>query len=176
MIKCLLAAASAAMFAAVSPPGGAAPAQAAPSQAAATTAAAKAAGSGAAAPAIPSEIIIPSSVGEIRFPHQMHIRDLSVKCGDCHHQINAKPLSTPHPDYFSSSWINCGICHEQSEKLSKKTFVCSECHMARPKTIADETLSAKVVVHEQCWKCHAVGTGKEASKACGKCHSGKKRF
>jgi len=30
------------------------------------------------------------------------------------------------------------------------------------------------VIHKQCWKCHAVGTGKDASKACEKCHAGKK--
>ncbi|OGA53386.1 MAG: hypothetical protein A3G25_06225 [Betaproteobacteria bacterium RIFCSPLOWO2_12_FULL_63_13] len=172
MIKYLFATVSAVMFAAAGPPAGAAP----PKAAAPETAASGAASLSVVAPDIPSEIIIPSSVGAIRFPHQMHIKDLSVKCVDCHHQINARPLSTPHPDYFSSTWINCRTCHEQSEKLSKKAFVCSECHTARPKNIADETLSAKVVVHKQCWKCHAVGTGKEASKACEKCHSGKKRF
>ena len=47
---------------------------------------------------------------------------------------------------------------------------------ANPRNIADETLSAKVVVHQQCWKCHPVGTGKEASAVCEKCHSGKKTF
>ena len=126
-------------------------------------------------PKVPSEIAIPASVGEVRFRHQMHIEDLSVKCGDCHHQINAKKLNTPHPDYFGSSWINCKTCHDESEKVAQKSYVCSECHRAQPKNIADETLSAKVVVHKQCWKCHAVGTGKEASEGCEKCHSGKKK-
>lgn len=124
---------------------------------------------------MPSEIKIPSSVGDVLFRHEMHVRDLSVKCVDCHHQINAKRLSTPHPDYFSSSWINCRTCHDETEKVSKKTYVCSECHQTMPKNIADETLSAKVVIHKQCWKCHAIGTGKEASNACSKCHSGKRR-
>lgn len=124
---------------------------------------------------LPSEIIIPSSVGEITFRHQMHIRDLSVKCVNCHHQINAKRIATPHPDYFASSWINCKTCHHESEKTAQKAYVCSECHQTRPKNIADETLSAKVVVHKQCWKCHAVGTGKEASAGCEKCHAGRKK-
>ena len=123
---------------------------------------------------VPSEIAIPASVGEVRFRHQMHIDDLSIKCGDCHHQINAKKLNTPHPDYFGSSWINCKTCHDDSEKIAQKPYLCSECHRTRPKNIADETLSAKVVVHKQCWKCHSVGTGKEASQGCEKCHSGKK--
>jgi hypothetical protein len=126
--------------------------------------------------AIPAEIIIPSSVGEVTFHHQMHIKDLSIKCADCHHQINAKKLGTPHPDYFKSSWINCALCHNDSEKTKQGSYKCSECHRANPVNIADETLSAKVVIHQQCWKCHPAGTGKEASKGCEKCHSGKKTF
>ena len=126
-------------------------------------------------PRIPTEIRIRSSVGDVLFRHEMHVRDLSVKCVDCHHQINARQLSTPHPDYFSSSWINCKTCHDEAGKSSEKTYVCSNCHQTMPKNIADETLSAKVVVHKQCWKCHAIGTGKEASSACNKCHSGKRR-
>ena len=123
---------------------------------------------------IPSEIIIPSSVGEVTFRHQMHISDLSIKCVECHHQINAKQLDTPHPDYLKSSWINCNICHNESEKIKQTFFSCSACHGTNPINIADETLSAKVVIHKQCWKCHPVNTGKDASKECEKCHSGKK--
>ena len=135
----------------------------------------KAAPAGAATREIPAEIKFPSSVGEITFRHQIHIKDLSIKCVDCHHQINAKRLNTPHPDYFGSSWINCKTCHDESEKIAQKAYVCSECHQTRPKDIVDETLSAKVVIHKQCWKCHEVSTGKEASKGCEKCHSGKKK-
>ena len=123
---------------------------------------------------IPSEINIPSSVGEVIFHHQMHIKDLSIKCVECHHQINAKALNTPHPDYLKSSWINCNICHGESEKIKQKVFSCSACHDTNPINIADETLSSKVVIHKQCWKCHPVSTGREASKGCEKCHSGKK--
>lgn len=124
--------------------------------------------------AIPSDINIPSSVGEVTFRHQMHIRDLAIKCAECHHQINANTLNTPHPDYLKSSWINCGTCHNESGKIKQDVYTCSECHHTAPVSIADETLSTKVVIHKQCWKCHAVGTGKEASMACDKCHSGKK--
>jgi len=126
--------------------------------------------------AIPSARNFPSSVGEVIFHHQMHIKDLGIKCVECHHQINAKKLNTPHPDYFKSSSIKCGVCHGESEKIEQKAYVCSQCHRTNPINIADETLSAKVVVHKSCWKCHAVGIGKEASKGCEKCHSGKKTF
>jgi hypothetical protein len=125
---------------------------------------------------MPSEKSYPSSVGEVTFHHQMHIKDLGIKCVECHHQINAKKLVTPHPDYFQSSSIKCEICHNESEKIKQSAYSCSACHRTNPMNIADETLSAKVVVHQKCWKCHAVGTGKEASKGCEKCHSGKKSF
>ena len=166
MIRYFLAAASVFIVVAASLPSVAAPPTVGPP---------KAAPSGAATLEIPAEIMFPSSVGEITFRHQMHIKDLSIKCVDCHHQINAKRLNTPHPDYFGSSWINCKTCHDESEKIAQKAYVCSECHQTRPKDIVDETLSAKVVIHKQCWKCHEVSTGKEASKGCEKCHSGKKK-
>lgn len=124
----------------------------------------------------PSERRFSSSVGEVIFHHQMHSRDLAIKCVECHHQINAKKLNTPHPDYFKSSSIKCEICHDESEKIKQKAYSCSACHRTNPLSIADETLSAKVVVHKKCWKCHSVSTGKEASKGCEKCHSGKKTF
>jgi len=123
---------------------------------------------------IPSEIHIPSSVGEVTFRHQMHTGDLAIKCVECHHQINARTLNTPHPDYLKSSWINCKVCHDESGKIRQKAYTCSDCHPTNPVNIADETLSAKVVIHKQCWKCHPVSTGKGASKGCEKCHSGTK--
>lgn len=125
---------------------------------------------------IPPERIFSSSAGEVVFHHQMHIKDLGIKCADCHHSINAKTLKTPHPDYLKSPSVKCDICHHESEKINQKAYTCSGCHRTNPMNIADETLSAKVVVHKQCWKCHPVSTGKEASTVCEKCHSGKKTF
>lgn len=123
---------------------------------------------------IPAEFNIPSAVGEVKFLHQTHIKDRSIGCVECHHQINAKKLNTPHPDYFRSSWINCRVCHDEPGRVKQSVYACSGCHPTTPATIADETLSAKVVIHKQCWKCHQVGTGKEASLGCAQCHSGKK--
>ena len=126
--------------------------------------------------AIPEERSFPSTVGEVLFHHQMHIKDLSIKCVKCHHSIDAKKLVTPHPDYLNSSAIKCEICHGASGATKQSAYACSGCHEKNPMNIADETLSAKVVIHKQCWNCHPVGTGKEASVACEKCHSGKKTF
>lgn len=125
---------------------------------------------------IPSVMNIQASVGEVIFLHQAHTKDRSIPCAGCHHQINAKKLHTPHPDYFKASRINCTICHDESGKAKQQVYSCSGCHGANPKNIADETLSAKVVIHKQCWKCHQVSTGKEASTSCQKCHTGKKKF
>ncbi|MBM2846841.1 MAG: cytochrome c family protein [Bacteroidetes bacterium] len=170
-MRCVLAAAAVVVLVAAGFPAEAAPSTTAPSK----TAVSKAALTKAATPEIPPVINIPSSVGEVVFRHQMHVKNFSIKCVDCHHQINARRLTTPHPDYFGSSWINCKTCHHESEKTAQNTYVCKDCHRTRPKNIVDETLSAKVVIHKQCWKCHEVGTGKEASNGCEKCHSGKKR-
>jgi len=126
--------------------------------------------------AIPEERNFPSTVGEVLFHHQMHIKDLSIKCVQCHHSIDAKKLVTPHPAYLKSSSIKCEICHGAPGTAKQNAYTCSACHEKNPMNIADETLSAKVVIHKQCWTCHPVGTGKEASVACEKCHSGKKTF
>ncbi|MBE0613605.1 MAG: hypothetical protein IH604_08065 [Burkholderiales bacterium] len=146
--------------------------------------------------AIPSVKSFPSSVGEVTFTHEMHIKDRGIQCVECHHSLNAKPLgaprtadvksssakcpinvktlNTPHPDYFKSSSIKCAICHIDSDTTKESAYTCSGCHRTNPVNIADETLSSKVVVHKQCWKCHQVGVGKEAGSACEKCHSGEK--
>jgi c(7)-type cytochrome triheme protein len=136
---------------------------------------------------IPTKILIPSSVGEVTFNHQLHVKDLGVKCAECHHQIDARTIDTPHPEYLRSSGINCKACHTGSgaakqqgnpdactDKIKQNPYSCSQCHHTNPTDIADETLSAKVVIHKQCWKCHVVEKGADASAGCVKCHSGKK--
>jgi hypothetical protein len=122
----------------------------------------------------PIDITIPSSIGKVVFPHEMHIKDMEIECVRCHHQIKATELRIPHPEYFRSSWINCNMCHKDSDSKKKKIYSCSECHRAYPRNIADETLSSKVVVHQKCWECHEVGTGKGASENCKTCHSREK--
>lgn len=121
----------------------------------------------AATPAIPDEITIESSVGNVLFPHNVHMK---FGCAACHHQIHAKELDTPHPDYLTSPQMNCQDCHDTSSGNSSPYYKCSDCHPSEPENIADETLSSKVVVHKSCWKCHKTGTGVEASKGCGECH------
>ena len=121
----------------------------------------------AAIPDIPDEITIESSVGNVLFPHKVHMR---FGCKACHHQIHAKELDTPHPDYLTSSWINCQDCHDAGSKTTRNNYKCSDCHHSEPENIADETLSSKVVVHKSCWKCHKSGTGVKASEGCSTCH------
>ena len=90
-------------------------------------------------------------------------------CQKCHHQIHAKDLITPHDEYLTYSWVNCRDCHDETQNHSAY-YGCAKCHHSNLENIADETLSAKVVVHKSCWKCHLSGTGAEASERCSYCH------
>jgi hypothetical protein len=121
----------------------------------------------AAIPAVPDEITIESSVGNVLFPHKVHMR---FGCKACHHQIHAMELDTPHPDYLKSSWINCQDCHETDSETTRNDYKCSDCHHSEPENISDETVSSKVVIHKSCWKCHKSGTGVKASEGCSTCH------
>lgn len=115
----------------------------------------------------PATITFESSVGEVRFPHKTHLK---MRCNRCHHQIQAEVLETPHEDYLESSWIRCQTCHADNPELSGKYFKCDQCHHSELENIADETLSAKVVVHKSCWKCHKTSSGADASRNCAFCH------
>jgi len=120
------------------------------------------------------EIRMPSSIGEVVFPHLEHIDDFGIECTECHHEVNASVLNMPHEEYFKDFWIACGICHRDDAKPSSEPKACSACHHERPSSIADQTLSSKVVIHKNCWECHDIGTGAEASNECAFCHSGEK--
>jgi hypothetical protein len=119
---------------------------------------------------VPDEITFESSIGNVVLKHKLHIEDADIECTECHHQIYAVELDTPHPDYLTSSWINCQSCHAEDLESDPMYYKCSECHHLNPKNIADETLSSKVVIHKSCWSCHQTGTGVEASKGCVECH------
>lgn len=118
----------------------------------------------------PDEIVSPSAVGEVRFPHSLHADELGFECSDCHHETDAARLEMPHPEYLEDFWIDCGSCHHEGTEPGAARS-CGECHHASPVSTADETLSAKVVIHRSCWGCHDSGTGAEASASCGFCHA-----
>lgn len=109
-----------------------------------------------------------STVGAVSFPHLMHVEELELECADCHHETHATRLDMPHPEYLEDFWIDCESCHQAGEAAVPQA--CSNCHHDSPVTIADETLSSKVVVHRSCWNCHDVTTGVDASRGCGTCH------
>lgn len=110
--------------------------------------------------------------GDVDFPHDFHIDDLELECEECHHETNALRLKMPHEDYFDDFWIDCTICHKSDSEVSLDPQSCSECHPSNPKNSADETLSAKVVIHQNCWNCHDSGTGSDAAETCSFCHDG----
>ena len=118
----------------------------------------------------PDVFVSESSVGEVRFPHRAHFEDLEIDCRECHHETDARVLDIPHREYFQDFWIDCTTCHHASDTPRVPTS-CSTCHVRRAGN-ADETLSSKVVIHASCWRCHEVGTGRDASAGCGQCHVG----
>ncbi len=118
----------------------------------------------------PEDIVFPSKVGDVAFPHQMHVEEFELECSDCHHNINAKALDTPHEDYFNYSQIDCQVCHTGSSALMKEDYNCSKCHHSDPTHIGKEKITAKVAIHNKCWSCHDMDTGKEASEECSSCH------
>jgi hypothetical protein len=111
-----------------------------------------------------------SSIGDVAFPHQFHFEDLEFECQTCHHETNASALRMPHKDYFDDFWIDCRICHRSDGSTVSRPQSCSNCHHDSPTDIADETLSAKVVIHKKCWECHELEKGEEASRGCSECH------
>lgn len=112
----------------------------------------------------------PSLIGKAKFDHRFHVEDLTIECKACHHETNASTLRMPHKDYFDDFWIDCTICHKSAGAAASTPQSCSACHHRSPANIADETLSAKVVIHKKCWECHESGRGREASKGCATCH------
>ena len=118
----------------------------------------------------PQVVTFTSSVGDVHFSHNVHAGELEIDCAECHHQIHAVELDTPHPDYLESSWITCQACHNPDSEASGQYYKCSDCHQPDLNNIADETLSSKVVIHESCWQCHESGTGVQASEGCAICH------
>lgn len=110
-----------------------------------------------------------SAAGTVSFPHLFHAEDLEIPCVDCHHETNAGGLEMPHAEYFEDFWIRCESCHAEGV-VRTPSRACSDCHHDSPVTIADETLSSKVVIHQSCWGCHEVATGAEASASCVNCH------
>jgi hypothetical protein len=110
-----------------------------------------------------------TAAGVVEFLHEMHASDFGIDCAECHHETHASALVTPHPDYLEDSSIDCAGCHHESvDGLQPRS--CSHCHHDTPTDIADESLSPKVVIHEVCWQCHAVGRGQAASRSCSTCH------
>lgn len=112
-----------------------------------------------------------SPVGPANFPHDKHAQELGIECAQCHHETDAKPLAFPHPEYLDELWIDCAICHRKAGSAALGPQACSACHREANGDAADETLSAKVVIHKNCWSCHEVGTGKDASATCKLCHT-----
>ena len=124
------------------------------------------------APEMPdAEIVSPSRLGEVRFPHLLHAEEMGLDCSECHHETAASGLGGIHADYFGKCRNNCSACHEEGD-TPKAPQSCSGCHPTGATVMGAEALSAKVAIHRSCWSCHDSGTGAEATSSCGFCHTG----
>ena len=119
---------------------------------------------------VPDEIVSPSSVGEVVFPHRKHVEELGFACTECHHETRAAVLNMPHPEYFADFWIDCKVCHREGD-AARAPQACSACHHSSLSNIADQTSSVKVAVHRSCWRCHEPGVGAKATANCALCHN-----
>jgi hypothetical protein len=113
-----------------------------------------------------------STMGELLFDHEMHAEEMELECDECHHETNAVPLGLPHEQYFDNFWIDCDTCHHEVGSPNLEARSCYDCHNTKLRDIADERLSPKVILHQNCWTCHEVETGVEASESCELCHEG----
>ena len=114
----------------------------------------------------------PMMMGDLIFDHEEHEEEFDLECDDCHHETNAGPLDFPHEDFFHDLWIDCDTCHREAGSPELEPQSCYDCHDTKLRDIADERLSPKVILHKNCWGCHEVETGVEASESCELCHTG----
>ncbi len=110
-----------------------------------------------------------TAMTKARFPHDQHVLKQKLECVACHHETNATAIVTPHPDYLEGTGIECTVCHHGTER-PREPQSCDDCHPSTPPSVADETLSAKVVIHRTCWRCHPLGDSPSASGVCLTCH------
>jgi Zn finger protein HypA/HybF involved in hydrogenase expression len=123
--------------------------------------------------AAPHMKLRPSSImGNLVFDHEMHAEEMELECDECHHETKAVPLGFPHEQYFENFWIDCDTCHHEVGSPNLEARSCYDCHNNQLRDIADERLSPKVILHKNCWMCHEVETGVEASESCELCHEG----
>ncbi len=119
------------------------------------------------------DMVFPSVVGEVHFPHDFHVEELEVECEACHHPVTGSVLDTPHPDYLSGCGVECTTCHGGVGR-NVEEMNCESCHAAAFR-VGHQRLSLKVAVHRTCSTCHEMGTGSVAGASCKTCHSGPPR-
>ncbi len=107
--------------------------------------------------------------GPVAFPHKKHIEEYKLKCGECHHDANHKPLNNLK---MTDDVKPCIACHKatkrvRGEKLSKKEKIKKYYEYA---------------MHENCKSCHKAFNKKKTGKvrgpaptSCNQCHAKKKK-
>lgn len=106
-------------------------------------------------------------MGIVIFDHQKHEAakpgGYGLKCGECHHDANHKPLNNLKP---GEKVKLCADCHSEKGKASPKTF--------RNPT-KKELKKYYVAIHAACIGCHRKLKDKKAPTRCNQCHHRKKK-
>jgi len=94
-----------------------------------------------------------------RFPHQEHVTRHNLECVECITRPTRLRLDTPHDAYLAGNGIECQVCHQGRSLPREPQALLQPVNPVTPTDVADETLSAKVVIHRTCWRCHPMREG-----------------
>ncbi len=81
--------------------------------------------------------------GPVIFTHSKHVEDFGAVCGDCHHDSDAEPIESFHPD----ATYACGECHDE-EGLIRGPIAENEALQS------DRIAHRANALHLQCISCH----------------------
>lgn len=121
----------------------------------------------------PEALVFASPIGKVTFPHALHVNELGAACTYCHHPAATAPLNTPHSQWLPKAGHQCLACHKKRDSTGEH-YACTDCH-SQPAPARERVIpSRKVAIHLTCGRCHEIGRGQDASKACVNCHAGEK--
>jgi len=112
-----------------------------------------------------SKIFKKHRMGIVKFEHEKHLaappKGYGLKCGECHHDKNHKPLDNLKP---TDKIKHCEECHKTPGKASPRAFM---------KPSKKDLKKYYVAIHANCIGCHK--KMKKGPTSCVKCHPKKSK-
>jgi len=109
-----------------------------------------------------TKIFSKHKMGIVVFDHKKHEAakpaGYGLKCGECHHDANHKPLNNLKP---GDKVKLCSDCHKAKGKASPRTF---------EKPTKKDLKKYYVAIHANCIGCHRKLKDKKAPTKCMQCH------